>query len=217
MTNLYNKEGIKQLAQLKNLAEAPNAAFHAWNAATFKDGALSQTFKEIIAVASATTTGCAYCIDIHTNAAKKAGATKEQLAEAIFVATALKAGSAFAHSANAIRAYDGDSEDELYKKSYFAKTGELNKLAPDAFKAFIHFSNAAVAPGVLNAKEKELIAVAIAHITACPYCIDLHVNGAKEQGATKEELAEAIFVASALNAGSAFAHSINALTAFDGE
>ena len=215
MTTLYAKEGIQQLGQLAKLAQQPNKAFGAWNQAVFQEGALSTKLKEIIAVASATTTGCAYCIDIHTGAAKKAGATKEELAEAILVASALKAGSAFAHAANAFRSYDGEEGDTLYKKEYFSKTNEFGKPATDALKTFVAFSNEAVAEGVLSVKEKELIAVAIAHITACAYCIDIHTNGAKKAGVTKEELAEAIFVASALNAGSAYAHSINALNTYD--
>lgn len=64
-------------------------------------------------------------------------------------------------------------------------------------------------------REKELIAVAVAHITGCPYCTDIHTKAAKKAGVTKEELAESILVATALKAGSALAHSVNALNAFD--
>ncbi|GGG10831.1 hypothetical protein GCM10007425_01380 [Lysinibacillus alkalisoli] len=211
---MYNKTDISKLAQLNDLAKKPNQAFHSWNAAVFKEGALTTKLKETIAIASATVTGCPYCIEIHTEAAKKAGVTKEEAVEAIFVATALKAGSAFAHGANSLRAYDEATGEGLYEKSYFAETGALQKLAPEAFKTFIQFSNEAVAEGVLTIKEKEIIAVAIAHITGCPYCIELHVANAKAQNVTKEELAETIFVASALKAGSAFAHSINVLNAY---
>lgn len=211
---MYNKTDISKLAQLNDLAKKPNQAFHSWNAAVFKEGALTTKLKETIAIASATVTGCPYCIEIHTEAAKKAGVTKEEAVEAIFVATALKAGSAFAHGANSLRAYDEATGEVLYEKSYFAETGALQKLAPEAFKTFIQFSNEAVAEGVLTIKEKEIIAVAIAHITGCPYCIELHVANAKAQNVTKEELAETIFVASALKAGSAFAHSINVLNAY---
>jgi AhpD family alkylhydroperoxidase len=66
-------------------------------------------------------------------------------------------------------------------------------------------------------KEKELIAVAVAHTTGCPYCIDIHSKAAKKVGVTKEELAESILVATALKAGSALAHSVNALIAYDSD
>lgn len=69
--------------------------------------------------------------------------------------------------------------------------------------AFMNFSDETMKDGALTAKEKELIAVAVAHTTGCSYCIDVHTKGAKKQGVSKEELAESIFVASALKAGSA--------------
>lgn len=211
---MYNKKDISRLGELNTLAKKPNAAFHKWNAAVFKEGALTVKVKELIAIASATVTGCPYCIEIHTGAAQQAAVTKEEAAEAIFVASALKAGSAFAHGANSLRAYDNEAGEGLYEKAYFAKTSALKSLAPEAFDTFIAFSNEAVAEGVLSVKEKEIIAVAIAHLTGCPYCIELHVANAKAAGVTREQLAETIFVASALNAGSAFAHSINVLNAW---
>ena len=67
----------------------------------------------------------------------------------------------------------------------------------------------------LEAKVKEIIAVATAHITQCPYCITLHTKMAKEAGASEEELAEAIFVAVALQAGGSFVHSSIALEALE--
>ena len=57
--------------------------------------------------------------------------------------------------------------------------------------------------------------MAAAHATGCPYCIDLHVQQAKKKEASKEEMAEAIMVATALKAGSALAHGVNALNAYD--
>ena len=69
--------------------------------------------------------------------------------------------------------------------------------------------------GSLDKKTKELIAVACAHITQCPYCIEGHVKGAKKSGASEEEIAEAIFVAIALKAGSSLAHSCIAMEALE--
>ncbi|WP_324255105.1 carboxymuconolactone decarboxylase family protein [Bacillus sp. LBG-1-113] len=64
-------------------------------------------------------------------------------------------------------------------------------------------------------KEKELIAIAVAHTTGCPYCIDIHTKAAKKVKATREEVAESIMVATALKAGSALSHGVNALVAYD--
>jgi AhpD family alkylhydroperoxidase len=107
------------------------------------------------------------------------------------------------------------SSDSLYKKSYFSRIGELNKYSSEAFRAFANFDQKALAPGQLSSKLKELIAVGVAHVTGCPYCIEVHVKQAKKQEATKEEMAEAIMVATALKAGSALAHGVNALNAYD--
>jgi AhpD family alkylhydroperoxidase len=76
------------------------------------------------------------------------------------------------------------------------------------FQAFLSF-NAQVfeKESALPRKVKELIAIAVAHTTQCPYCIESHVKAAKKAGASDSEIAEAIFVTAALRAGGAFAHS----------
>lgn len=208
-------ETMRQLGKFKSLTPEINDAFHGWNGVTLKEGVLSQRLKELMAVASAATTGCEFCLDLHSKGAKRAGATETEVAEALMLAAAGKAGAAFAHAANALQAYDESEDDELFKKSYLAQTMKLKDLAPEDFKTFFNFTTKAGAEGSLSVKEKELILVAVTLITACPYCIDTHVKNAKKAGATKEEVAEAIFVASALNAGSAFTKSPTALKNFD--
>ena len=86
----------------------------------------------------------------------------------------------------------------------FQKLMDLNK---DLFTSFVAFNQKVFEEGKLSIKVKELIAVACAHITRCPYCIDSHVQKAKQAGATDEEISEVIFVAVAMNAGASFAHS----------
>src|SRR4051812_1481157 len=108
------------------------------------------------------------------------------------------------------------TNDSLYQKSYIHRLSELGKLAPETFKAFVAFDQLALAPGMLPKKLKELIAVAVAHVTGCPYCIEAHVSNAKRLEASKEEVMEAVMVATALKAGSALAHGLNGLNAFDG-
>lgn len=81
---------------------------------------------------------------------------------------------------------------------------ELNQ---DLFASFVTFNQKVFEEGTLSVKVKELIAVACAHITRCPYCIDSHIQKAKQAGATDEEISEVIFVAVAMNAGASFAHS----------
>jgi AhpD family alkylhydroperoxidase len=84
-------------------------------------------------------------------------------------------------------------------------------LAPDTERAFREFSKQVFAEGALSTKTKQLIAVAAAHITQCPYCIRGHTKAARRHGATPEELMEAIWVAVEMRAGGAYAHSAIAL------
>jgi AhpD family alkylhydroperoxidase len=85
------------------------------------------------------------------------------------------------------------------------------QLAPDTHEAFIKFSERVFAEGALPVKVKQLIAVAAAHVTQCPYCIRGHTRAALRHGATAEELMEAIWVAAEMRAGGAYAHSSLAL------
>jgi AhpD family alkylhydroperoxidase len=100
------------------------------------------------------------------------------------------------------------SKEYFYKKKRPDVSKYFNKEAIEAFRTF---NQLALKQGFLSAKTKELIAVACAHITQCPYCIKGHMRKATKLGVTKQELAEAILVAIALNAGSSSAHSHFAL------
>lgn len=87
------------------------------------------------------------------------------------------------------------------------------ELAPGIHDAFETFSSAVFAAGALDEKTKQLIAVAVAHVTQCPYCIRGHSQLAKRKGATPEEIMEAIWVAAEMRAGGAYAHATLALEA----
>lgn len=84
---------------------------------------------------------------------------------------------------------------------------QRRRLAPDAEAAFQAFSQKVFAEGALSSKVKQLIAVAVAHTTQCPYCIHGHTKAARRAGATPEELMEAVWVAAEMKAGSAYAHA----------
>ncbi|ODS60859.1 MAG: alkylhydroperoxidase [Acidovorax sp. SCN 68-22] len=84
-------------------------------------------------------------------------------------------------------------------------------LAPEPLNAFKAFSAAVFADGALPGRTKQLIAVAVAHVTQCPYCIRGHTQAALKAGATEAEIMEAIWVAAEMRAGAAFAHSALAL------
>jgi AhpD family alkylhydroperoxidase len=80
-------------------------------------------------------------------------------------------------------------------------------LAPDVQAAFEAFGRQVFADGALDARTKQLIAVAVAHVTQCPYCIQGHTKAAQHAGATAQELMEAVWVAAEMRAGAAYAHA----------
>jgi len=99
----------------------------------------------------------------------------------------------------------------MYSKENLTRIKKMNELAPEAMKAFWAFDKLAVAEGVISVKNKELIAVAVAVTTQCPYCIEIHAANARRAGATEAELTEATIVAAALRAGGAITHATHAL------
>ncbi len=109
----------------------------------------------------------------------------------------------------------------MAESMYHPTTPELaarrKELAPGIHDAFRNFSRAVFAEGALPEKTKQLIAVAVAHTTQCPYCIDGHTRLARRKGATPEEIMEAIWVAAEMRAGGAYAHATLALHALSEE
>jgi AhpD family alkylhydroperoxidase len=93
---------------------------------------------------------------------------------------------------------------------------DLKQLAPEEFKGFVAL-DAIVGRegGAIPKKYRELIALAVACTTQCPYCLDVHSRGAKRAGATREEIAETSLIAAALRAGAAVTHGTLALKLYD--
>lgn len=100
----------------------------------------------------------------------------------------------------------------MYKKENLTRIKKMNALAPEVMKAFWAFDKLALADGAVPAKYKELIAVAVALTTQCPYCIEIHTASARKAGATEAEITETAMVAAALRAGGAITHATHALT-----
>ncbi len=98
---------------------------------------------------------------------------------------------------------------------YPPATKELNDkkaaLSSKNIKVWRDFSKTVFEEGALSEKTKQLIAVAVAHVTQCPYCIRSHSRQAVRKGASKEEIMEAIWVAAEMRAGAAYAHANIAL------
>ena len=99
----------------------------------------------------------------------------------------------------------------MYDMKNLSKMKNLEAHAPEAMKAFVAFDKAALAEGAIPGKYKELMALAVAFTTQCPYCIELHSNKARELGTSDQEIAEAVLIAAALRAGTAITHGTHAM------
>lgn len=106
MSDYQKPDDIGRVPELLALAPVEGKAFLAFNhAAERGDGAIPRKYRELIALGVAFTTQCAYCIDTHTRQARENGATTEEIAEAAFVAAAVRAGGTLAHSLLALKLY----------------------------------------------------------------------------------------------------------------
>lgn len=100
-----------------------------------------------------------------------------------------------------------------YYQNLLTRTGEIGTLSPDTLKGYQTLSGAGVKTGHLDAKTRELIALAVAVTTRCDGCITFHTKAALGAGASHEEITEALGVAVALNAGAALIFSARVLDA----
>ncbi|CAN2534576.1 hypothetical+protein [Methylocapsa aurea] len=94
----------------------------------------------------------------------------------------------------------------MYDMENVKRLKKIGEAAPAAWEAFKQFDAAALAEGAIPKKYKELIALAVAMTTHCPYCLEIHRKQALAAGATEAELAETVFIAAALRAGAAVTH-----------
>ena len=104
-----------------------------------------------------------------------------------------------------------ESDNAVYPSASKQLADLRKNLAPAQIDAFRAFAQSVFTDGAPDAKTKQLIAVAVAHVTQCPYCIRSHTKSALQKGATAEQIMEAIWVAAEMRAGGAYAHSLLAL------
>jgi len=95
----------------------------------------------------------------------------------------------------------------MFDMKNLSRLKKLDEHAPDSMNAFWQFDRSVFADGQLSVLHKQLIAVAVALTTQCPYCIELHQKAALDAGATDAQLAEAALVAAAIRAGGAITHA----------
>lgn len=104
----------------------------------------------------------------------------------------------------------------MYQETDLKRLGEMKAVAPEEFTAWVNLDGiVGRKDGAIPPKVRELIAIAVAHTTQCPYCIAVHTKAAKKAGASKKEVAEAIFVAAAIRSSGAAAHGSMAMRYFE--
>lgn len=100
--------------------------------------------------------------------------------------------------------------DTYYNPADLAQFGNMGEDAPELWKAFTAYYAKVFEDGALTAREKALIAFAVAHAIQCPYCIDSYTRVLLEQGVNQEQMIEAIHVAAAIRGGATLAHGMQA-------
>lgn len=198
------------LAQTARYADwAPEAleGFQALATHAFAAGTLSVREKEIIAFGCAHALRCPYCIDYHHGLATKAGATRDELVEAVWVAIAVAAHAPYAHASLALRLLNGERPEAYYSSGWAAPLAGFADLMPAALGGFAALQGAAFAAGALTTPFKHLVALACAHDIRCAFSIDHHVTQALAQQCTREQIAEAVFVAIEMAAGACLGHA----------
>jgi alkylhydroperoxidase/carboxymuconolactone decarboxylase family protein len=102
----------------------------------------------------------------------------------------------------------GSMNDHYYRAHDLTRFGEVGKNRPELADKFFDWYRAVFAEGALSAREKSLIALAVAHAVQCPYCIDSYSADALEKGADLDQMTEAVHVASAIRGGASLVHGI---------
>jgi AhpD family alkylhydroperoxidase len=103
----HGSDDLKFLAEFKQLAPTEFTTFVEFDKIVGRDGgSIPKKYRELVAIVVARTTQCPFCLDIHTRAAKRAGATREEVTEAAMLSAALRAGAAVTHGALALKLFD---------------------------------------------------------------------------------------------------------------
>lgn len=102
-----------------------------------------------------------------------------------------------------------------YHAPDLGRFGEIARGAPELAAKFFDYYGAVFAEGALTAREKSLIALAVAHTVQCPYCIDAYSKDALEKGSNVDEMTEAVHVAAAIRGGSSLVHGVQMLNHVD--
>ena len=204
--SLVSADHLSKAGLFQKWAPKPFQAFVGLQTAVFSDGALDLKTKELIAVGCAHVLRCPYCIDHHIHLAQDADASRDEIAEAIWVGVAMGASACFEHVSVAGQVLAGRGGD-FCERGSTEERDALGASAPALAAAYDAFQAEAFGDGALSGSAKTLIAVACAHNTRSAFCIESHVSRAQDLGLKREQIAEAVWVGVEMGAGACFGHS----------
>lgn len=95
-----------------------------------------------------------------------------------------------------------------YNPEDLSKFGTIGEESPELWEKFISYYGAVFDEGALTAREKSLIALAVAHAVQCPYCIDSYTQDCLSKGVNEEQMTEAVHVAAAIRGGATLVHGV---------
>jgi len=102
-----------------------------------------------------------------------------------------------------------------YQSQDLKKFKNISDWSPDLGKKFFDYYNSVFEEGDLSAREKSLIALAVAHTVQCPYCIDAYTQDGLERGIEKGEMMEALHVAAAIRGGASLVHGVQMMEVYE--
>ncbi|MDA9879716.1 arsenosugar biosynthesis-associated peroxidase-like protein [Flavobacteriaceae bacterium] len=102
-----------------------------------------------------------------------------------------------------------------YQSQDLKKFKNISDWSPDLGKKFFDYYNSVFEEGNLSAREKSLIALAVAHTVQCPYCIDAYTQDGLERGIEKGEMMEALHVAAAIRGGASLVHGVQMMEVYE--
>ena len=105
--------------------------------------------------------------------------------------------------------------EHYYHAEDLKKFGDIGRFGKELADKFFEYYNSVFADGALTAREKSLIALAVAHTVQCPYCIDAYATDATEKGCSDKQMMEAIHVAAAISGGSSLVHGVQMMNKVD--
>jgi len=102
-----------------------------------------------------------------------------------------------------------------YQSQDLKKFKNITDWSPELGKKFFDYYNSVFEESAISAREKSLIALAVAHTIQCPYCIDAYTQDGLERGVDKEEMMEAVHVAAAIRGGASLVHGVQMMEVYE--